>query len=56
MPTRDLTGYWRLLRAIYPPEARPPRPPKPERATVPLVHRPTLDRAQVRGAGASDDC
>jgi hypothetical protein len=25
------------------------RPPKPERPTVPLMHRPTLDRAQVWG-------
>jgi len=49
MPDRDLSGYWKLLRAICPPLPKAARPPKPERTAVPLVHRPTLDRNQVRG-------
>ena len=49
MPDVDLTGYYRLLETVCPPRAKPTRAPKPERPTMSLVHRPTLDRTQVRG-------
>jgi hypothetical protein len=51
MRDRDLSGYWKLLRAIFPPEPRPIRGARAESPAPPveLVHRPTLDRSQVRG-------
>jgi hypothetical protein len=49
MRDRDLSGYWKLLRAIFPPEPRPIRRARAESPPVDLVHRPTLDRSEVRG-------
>lgn len=53
----DPAAYWKLLKAIF--DDRPrrkrrtaDRPPVPEPdppAPTPLVHRPTLDRAEARG-------
>ncbi len=45
----DLTGYYRLLAVVCPPIPKAARAPKPERPTVALVYRPTLDRSEARG-------
>jgi hypothetical protein len=49
----DLTGYWKLMAAIFPEAGRPRRDvarPRQSASSKPkLVRRPTLDRRLVRG-------
>ena len=53
----DPAAYWKLLKAIFDDrpkrkrkaEARQPAPRRDPTGTTPLVHRPTLDRAEARG-------
>jgi hypothetical protein len=53
----DPAAYWKLLKAIFDDrprrkrraEDRPPAPAHAPAASTPLVHRPTLDRAEARG-------
>lgn len=49
----DLSGYWKLLAAIFPEAGRRPgnvaRPSQPAMSNPKLVRRATLDRRLVRG-------
>jgi hypothetical protein len=49
----DLSGYWKLLAAVFPEAGRRPRnvarPRQPAMSSPKLVRRATLDRRLVRG-------